>query len=706
MPTRRTALTGALAVALTTLALMLATEPRLAIVWDEGYSLGREARLRLWFRALADPPGFAATWVPPARELVQQVGAPPPRREQVATRGALLFDPAVLAWFWPFAREEPHGHPPLYALVGLIGDVLTPWRSDLSRARLGPILIFSLTAGFLFGFVARRWGVWPALAAAGAWVFQPNLFAHGHYATYDALLSSLWLGATLAFANAVEDPPEDLGGSVTTTSPRRLRWGWTVAFGLLAGCAADTKLTGWFLPIPFLVWTALYRSRRALPTLLAGGAVALAFLYLINPPWWTEPIAGMTRFIGSNLRRAETIRIKTLFLGRVVSTPDGSLPWYNTVVWTVFVTPVGFLALALAGVGRSLRRARTEPFGVLAVGHWAFLLALRALPHTPGHDGVRQFLPAFGMLAVVAGLGGASVVEGLGKWGRRLIGVAVVEGVFSVALMMPVPLSYDSPLVGGLPGAAALGMEPTYYWDSLTVEARAWLRANTPPGGKVRFATFPTSWLYLRDAHELPPGLLLNDPGVWTWYVVQNRPGAFSPLDRALIRRGEPAFTVVRWGVPLLWVFPYPQVEEALRPPSPGLGSRSKKTRPAAARGFRTDAGRDLKAFCREDQSLLTRAVNLGGALGAGVALGSGVDDRSHFAGGLLVAEVHLRHLEVALLRLRAGRGRGRARLNGHARGRRTGGLLALRLEVTSVRVRSDEPEQGYDGQSDQLATH
>ena len=28
-------------------------------------------------------------------------------------------DPAVLAWFWPFAREEPHGHPPFYALLGV-----------------------------------------------------------------------------------------------------------------------------------------------------------------------------------------------------------------------------------------------------------------------------------------------------------------------------------------------------------------------------------------------------------------------------------------------------------------------------------------------------------------------------------------------------------------------------------------------------------
>ena len=47
-----------------TFALLALTEPRLAIVWDEGYTLGRVARLRLWVRALVDPPGFAERWSP------------------------------------------------------------------------------------------------------------------------------------------------------------------------------------------------------------------------------------------------------------------------------------------------------------------------------------------------------------------------------------------------------------------------------------------------------------------------------------------------------------------------------------------------------------------------------------------------------------------------------------------------------------------
>ena len=104
--------------------LMLATEPRMAIGWDEGYTLGREARLRDWFRGLRDPVGFAAQWRPLPRELelVQEADkTPAPARHQLDSRSKLLSDPEVLAWFWPFAREEPHGHPPFYALLGLAG---------------------------------------------------------------------------------------------------------------------------------------------------------------------------------------------------------------------------------------------------------------------------------------------------------------------------------------------------------------------------------------------------------------------------------------------------------------------------------------------------------------------------------------------------------------------------------------------------------
>ncbi len=456
-----------------------------------------------------------------------------------------------------------------------------------------------------------------------------------------------------------------------------------------------------------------------------ASVLGLATLYAINPPWWTEPIYALRIFFGSNLGRAVTVPIKTLFLGQVISTPDGSLPWYNTLVWTVFVTPVGFLALALMGVGRALRRWRAEPFGLLAIGHWAFLLLLRALPHVPGHDGVRQFLPAFGVLALVAGLGAASLIERIGCWGRALVAAALIEGAVSVALIMPVPLSYYSPIVGGLPGAARLGMEPTYYWDSLSGEALDWLKAHTPPGQKVRFATYPSTFLYLSQTGQLPASWLRpTEPSGWTWYVLQNRPGAFRPNDRALAAHGRPAFVVRKWGVPLLWVFPYEQVEAPLVP-------AMKTPRPTTARSIRAAAGRGLSAWKRGRLRSLTRGVSLARGLGRSI-LGSSVDDRgrsrgrfanrSRRTGGLLVTKTAAAEqllvaaaaevLEQAALRSRgASRLANRSRRSTNRRRRRTSNRLTGRsaalLHVTGIGVGNHEgAEDAGQGQSQQVSSH
>ncbi len=297
----------------------------------------------------------------------------------------------------------------------------------------------------------------------------------------------------------------------------------------MLGCAAGTKLTGWFLPLPFLAWVVLERDRRGVGTLVVGGLVAALTLYALTPPWWGEPLAGLSRFFRSNLTRGETIPIRVQFLGDVYETPNDSLPWYNTLVWTLMVTPAGFLLLGVLGAWRAVsRRAFGDrsggPLALLAAGHWAFFLILRALPHTPGHDGVRLFLPAFGCLALAAGQGGAWVVERLGRWGKGAIVAALAEAAVGLAVMMPVPLSYYSPLVGGLPGATRLGMEPTYYWDALTPSALAWLNRHTPADQTVFFASNPVSWFYLRETGQLRPGIFPFEGGPFAWYVVQNRP--------------------------------------------------------------------------------------------------------------------------------------------------------------------------------------
>ena len=82
------------------------------------------------------------------------------------------------------------------------------------------------------------------------------------------------------------------------------------------------------------------------------------------------------------------------------------------------VTPVGFLVMAVLGIWAAVRHWRSEPIGLLIAGHWIFLMMLRAMPHTPGHDGVRLFLPAFGVLALLGGLGARFLLDHCRRWAR------------------------------------------------------------------------------------------------------------------------------------------------------------------------------------------------------------------------------------------------------------------------------------------------
>jgi hypothetical protein len=145
------------------------------------------------------------------------------------------------------------------------------------------------------------------------------------------------------------------------------------------------------------------------------------------------------------------------------------------------------------------------------------------------------------------------------RLGRGVAVAAMAEGLLGVAVMMPVPLSFYSPLVGGLPGAARLGMEPTYYWDALTSDAIEWLNRRTPPSRSVMFATNPTSWFYLKNTGQLRAAIYPFAEGREPlWYVLQNRPGAMQPVDRALIEQSGPKHVLVsKLGVPLVWAFPF-----------------------------------------------------------------------------------------------------------------------------------------------------
>jgi hypothetical protein len=232
----------------------------------------------------------------------------------------------------------------------------------------------------------------------------------------------------------------------------------------------------------------------------------------------------------------------------------------------------------------AVRRWRQNQAGGLLLAHWLVLLIVRALPGTPPHDGVRLFLPSFAFLAALAGVGCGEVFAWAARrWPshRRGTWLAVAATILlfagsgsSLLWYAPQWLSYYNLLIGGLPGATALGMEPTYYWDGLDRSVRDWLAEHTGPGEKVYFAAAPPENLRLMRRWKMLGCATQYDdsPGSFRWYVLQDRPSGWQPADRRLIEEFRPAHVkTIRaggWGpwrldVPLVEVYDCRQYVEA-----------------------------------------------------------------------------------------------------------------------------------------------
>ena len=468
---------------------------------------------------------------------------------------------------WQYATAV-EGHPAFGGILMAASSGLSGWCLEpLAAARLGPILLFGLAAGAMFYRMSREFSPAAAFASVAALMVMPRLLAHVHFATWDGPLLCSWVLAWATFSSA------------------RRSWRGTILFGLVLGMTLSSKATGWLAPLPFLAWAVVYRDRAALAALALAVPVALAVFVFLNPPLWHDPAGGIAEFLRLNLNRGDhpDFNISTQFLGRMYNL-DYPLPWYNTLFWTAITVPVPVLLLALIGLAAALRHPCRAKAAMLLVFNWLVLVIVRALPCTPPHDGVRLFLPSFAFLAMLAGVGTAWLIAksrkgptphktpshktpshktplhkteplaasqrpaGSNFHPRAILATALIVLCFlgsatSVFWYAPQWLSYYNLLIGGVRGATAAGMEPTYYWDGLDESVLRWLRQNTAADEKIRFAAGPgdnlrllEEWSILR--RDFRPGA----KGKFRWYVLQRRPSGWQPADRWLMQNRRPVF--------------------------------------------------------------------------------------------------------------------------------------------------------------------
>lgn len=420
--------------------------------------------------------------------------------------------------------------------------------------RFAGVVLFSFAVTMVYLTLRSRWSFASALITTVMLSSIPRVIPEVSFALTDGPLFSLSLMGWSIFLRIVE----------------RRTYLSTIAFGVVMGLAMGTKLTGWFLSIPYVIWLFSEWRNPYFRSLFVRGIIAfivsLLVVFIINVGWWPDPAQGISGYFQSNLTRKETIPIPIQFGGVRY---EFSLPWYNTLVWTVIAMPIGVLMLGGTGVLLSLRQFRSSWFARLLLLNWLTLIVVRSLPIAPGHDGTRQIIISFGFLTLLAGwmLEQIRLIPLRSKWNivaSITIGIAAAgESVGSVLSYHPLELSYYSPLVGGLPGAERRGFEPTYFWDSVTPEVLEWLNQHTSPGRSILFRNNTLSLRYLEEWGYLRHP---TDPRLYPpqWFVIQHRPGLYTESDRRLLAK-KPAFEKSLFGVPLLSIYPIEEWQESLK---------------------------------------------------------------------------------------------------------------------------------------------
>ncbi len=160
-----------------------------------------------------------------------------------------LLDPDALLYYWPYARHGINFHPPLAGQLDLLTHaIFGHWMKDIPSRRMASVIAFALTVVLLFGFLARRYGAWVGLVAAGSLLLMPRLYGQAHLAETDIPGLLIWTATALAFWKGLHEP-----------RARR----WRVAVGVLAGLAFVEKMATVLVLLPILAWLVIGHLPRA-----------------------------------------------------------------------------------------------------------------------------------------------------------------------------------------------------------------------------------------------------------------------------------------------------------------------------------------------------------------------------------------------------------------------------------------------------------
>jgi hypothetical protein len=343
--------------------------------------------------------------------------------------------------------------------------------------RLPAILLSSLAVSVTFSWGRRVCGRAAGLVAALSFAFMPRVFFHAHLACFDLPVCSLWLLTSYVYVRSLEER----------------RWSWAIGAGLLYGLLLDTKHNSWIFPFVVLFHFALLSRRwwgeggrsgawwRRLPLAwLTMSLIGPALCYALWPWLWHDTLARVREYVAFHTGH-EYYNME--FLGRTYYQPP--MPRGYAWVMTLATVPLVTLVLALAGVAEAWRQTERRS----DYAFWAVSIVASYAPwlssSTPIFGGTKHWMTAYPFLCLFAGAGFSLVQRAVQDYRPRFsaplpLAACVLVGPAVMTLHAhPFGLSAYTPLVGGAPGAATLGLNRG-FWGYTTQSLTPFVNARAP----------------------------------------------------------------------------------------------------------------------------------------------------------------------------------------------------------------------------------
>ncbi len=394
---------------------------------------------------------------------------------------------------------------------------------------LGRLPMVALTMTFLafvYLWLNRRFGPWPALTVLAVLSFDPTILGHGHLVTTDVAAAFAFLLTLIALERYLNNASG--------------RNAWLLAFVIaVAQIIKFSLVILWLIvPVVYLVrwWYDRRRKTTPLPWSLTRlfallGKSALVFLVLtfvcygfeIRKPI-DDPIVQQLYEKRAQLAASHTYNTLSLFEQRFIATTDpatrsgqrlqkalqlpvpaysylsgliavtshnytghshsflgktgdhGSI-FYFPLGWVV-KTPFGIFALTLIGLGILLRnnifRASFTPILFSLAGLIYLLSALTSNLNI----GYRHVLPLLPLLAGLVAIAVLQAFKSPSPWKKGISVGLLLFGLLSPLRSLPHMISFYSELIGGTKNGHVVMLDSNLDWGQVDREASNYVRAN------------------------------------------------------------------------------------------------------------------------------------------------------------------------------------------------------------------------------------